>query len=120
MNGTPWGALRALPTPGRVAFAVACLALLAGAWVFRGHVVDDAYISYRYAEHVASGLGYVFNPGEPVEGASNLLWVLVLAGFHALGLHALPVSQVLGTLAALATLLFQLALSARLAGGRPS
>ena len=42
---------------------------------------DDAYISYRYAHNLARGEGLVFNPGERVEGYSNLLYVLLLAPF---------------------------------------
>lgn len=42
------------------------------------HVTDDAYISFRYAHHLASGDGLVFNPGEHVEGFSNPLWTIVL------------------------------------------
>jgi len=45
---------------------------------------DDAYISYRYARHLAEGEGLVFNPGERVEGFSNLLYVLLLAPAEAL------------------------------------
>jgi len=41
--------------------------------------LDDAYISYRYALNLVSGEGLVFNPGEKIEGYSNLLWVLVAA-----------------------------------------
>lgn len=41
---------------------------------------DDAYISYRYARNLVDGHGLVFNPGEAVEGYSNLLFVLVAAG----------------------------------------
>ncbi len=40
---------------------------------------DDAYISYRYAANLAEGHGLVFNPGEAVEGYSNLLFVLLSA-----------------------------------------
>ena len=40
---------------------------------------DDAYISYRYAENLASGHGLVFNPGERVEGYSNFLYVVLIA-----------------------------------------
>ncbi len=40
---------------------------------------DDAYISYRYAANLVQGHGLVFNPGEAVEGYSNLLFVLVAA-----------------------------------------
>lgn len=41
--------------------------------------LDDAYISYRYAENLARGEGLVFNPGERVEGYSNFLYVLAVA-----------------------------------------
>src|SRR5262245_41845498 len=44
------------------------------------YVVDDAYISFRYAKNLADGQGFVFNAGSPVEGVTNLLWTLVLAG----------------------------------------
>jgi hypothetical protein len=37
---------------------------------------DDAYISFRYADHLVRGEGLVFNPGERVEGYSNFLWTL--------------------------------------------
>ena len=46
-----------------------------------GHMgTDDAYISFRYAKHLAEGHGLVYNPGERVEGYSNLLYVILLAG----------------------------------------
>lgn len=41
--------------------------------------LDDGYIGYRYAENLAHGEGLVFNPGERVEGYSNLLFVLAVA-----------------------------------------
>ncbi len=58
--------------------AVAWLALAASWWF----VCDDAWISFRYAWQLAHGRGLVFNPGAtpPVEGYSNLLWVLLAAG----------------------------------------
>jgi hypothetical protein len=40
---------------------------------------DDAYIAYRYARNLAEGRGLVFNPGERVEGYSNLLYVLLVS-----------------------------------------
>jgi len=42
---------------------------------------DDAYISYRYARNLADGHGLVFNPGEKVEGYSNLLYILFVLAF---------------------------------------
>lgn len=55
--------------------------------------VDDAYISYRYSQNLASGHGLVWNPGEdPVEGYTNFLWVIVGAVVTKLGLP-LPLSM---------------------------
>jgi arabinofuranosyltransferase len=60
------------------------LGLAAGTFWF---VCDDAYISFRYARHLAQGMGLRFNPGEspPVEGYSNLLWVLIAAASEQVG-----------------------------------
>jgi hypothetical protein len=48
--------------------------------------VDDAYISYRYAQNLVAGNGLVWNPGERVEGYSNFLWTLLMAVGLKLGL----------------------------------
>ena len=45
------------------------------AWSTLETVVDDAFISGRYALHGAEGWGWVYNAGEPaIEGYSNLIW----------------------------------------------
>jgi arabinofuranosyltransferase len=73
--------------------------LLVLAWRF-AWLCDDAFISFRYARHLAAGGGLAFNLGErpPVEGYSDLLWVLALAPFEALGLEAPNVAPVLSAL----------------------
>ena len=87
--------------PGRLLVALGWLAAVGWiAWLFRVHAhhfVDDAYIVFRYAEHVRSGLGFVWNPGEPpVEGISDLGWMLTLLPFA--GTAALPaLAKLLGT-----------------------
>jgi arabinofuranosyltransferase len=43
-----------------------------GSWI-----LDDAYISFRYALNALLGNGFVFNPGERVEGYTNFLWMLL-------------------------------------------
>src|SRR5690348_12504444 len=51
------------------------------------YMPDDAYITYRYAENLATGHGLVFNAATPpVEGYSNLLWILLLALLAQFGL----------------------------------
>ncbi|TGN03301.1 hypothetical protein [Leptospira dzoumogneensis] len=42
-------------------------------------IQDDAYISYRYAENFANGIGLVFNQGEHVEGYTNFLWTVIIS-----------------------------------------
>ncbi len=70
-------------------FLLACvvataLFLLICGWKFpapRCGFVEDTYISFRYARNLAEGNGLVWNVGEkPVEGFTNLLWVVELAG----------------------------------------
>jgi arabinofuranosyltransferase len=41
--------------------------------------VDDVFISLRIAKNAAAGNGFVYNPGELVEGHSDPLWVAALA-----------------------------------------
>ena len=50
------------------------------AW-FWSYSIDDAFVTFRYAENFVNGHGFVFNPGDaPVEGYSNFLWLLILSG----------------------------------------
>ena len=41
-------------------------------------VIDDAFITFRYARNVLSGNGLVYNPGEPVFGITTPLFVAVI------------------------------------------
>jgi peptidoglycan/LPS O-acetylase OafA/YrhL len=54
---------------------------------------EDAMISMRYARHVADGHGFVWNVGEPpIEGFTNLLWVLWMSVAHRMGLSESKIS----------------------------
>jgi len=66
---------------------------------------DDSFISFRYARNLAAGQGLVFNPGERVEGITNLLWTLLLGLGIALGGSAPAVAHVLDLVAGSAALL---------------
>ncbi len=72
-------------------------ALLVGRFWF---TCDDAYITFRYAKHLARGDGLIFNPGESpaVEGFSNLLWALFLAVPEALGASVPLIANVVSAL----------------------
>ena len=68
--------------------------------------IDDAFISFRYARHLASGHGLAFNLNEPaVEGYSSLAWVLILAAGARAGIGLPALSQILGLLLGAGTLL---------------
>ena len=56
-----------------------------------GFTIDDAFISIRYARHLASGAGYRFNSdGAATDGVTPLPWPFVLAPFaHASALEVL-------------------------------
>lgn len=75
------------------------LATLAGLLAHAGvyaFLTDDAFISFRYAKNFSEGYGLVFNPGlERVEGYTNFLWVMILAGFNTVGLAPETVAPVL-------------------------
>src|SRR5207245_1217429 len=75
----------------------------------------DAWISFRYARNLLAGHGLVFNPGDAVEGYSNLLWVLLSATGMAAGLDPLLWARILGFLSAAATALLLPGVARRLA-----
>lgn len=55
-------------------------------WLW-GHPVEDAAMLFTYSENIADGEGIVYNPGgERVDGASDLLLALLLAGLKLLGI----------------------------------
>ena len=57
---------------------------------------DDAFISFRYALNLVDGHGLVYNPGERVEGFTNLLWTVLLALPLSVGIDPVAASSALG------------------------
>jgi arabinofuranosyltransferase len=103
MTRTPAPDRRAHALPARAdaaltAAIVATYVLLSWFLIWTYVPVDDAFIGFRYARNVASGLGPVFNPGERVEGYSSLSWVLILAAGERLGFSLPQLSKGLGLL----------------------
>ena len=79
--------LRPRPHTAIVVCIVLSLPLLLAHAYHYSFLTDDAFISFRYARNLSDGFGLVFNPGhERVEGYTNFLWVLILAGLNSLGL----------------------------------
>lgn len=85
----------------RQAAPLAALLMAVHAWTYWGAgPLDDDFICYRYARNLLAGDGLVFQPGELIEGFTNPLWVLLLAGALKLGIEPTFFSQVIGLLAA--------------------
>lgn len=106
--------------PGRGWIRGALLVPIAAALVIHSlvfdFVCDDAYISFVYARNLADHGQLVFNLGERVEGYTNFLWTVLLAGFMKLGVAPEIASRVLGTGFGIATLVVVARLMRRLRG----
>ncbi len=72
--------------------------LLAHAWHYMPFLSDDSLISMRYSQRLVEGHGLTWTEGTPVEGYSNLLWVLIVALPHWLGADLVTTVRALGLL----------------------
>lgn len=71
-------------------FALIGLALILRLYLFLsiGYTADDALITFRYAENLASGHGFVYNAGEKVLGTTAFLHTILIALFVKLGISS--------------------------------
>ncbi|QWF80210.1 hypothetical protein [Amycolatopsis sp. CA-230715] len=84
-------------------------------------VADDAYVTFRYALHIADGRGAVFNTGERVEGYGSFLWMVLLSLLKTVfGADIVTAASVLGVLCTLAAVVVAFVLVNRIvaAAGR--
>jgi hypothetical protein len=96
---------------GSLRLVIAAVSLATSLWFLAaehragafGFPLDDSWIHARFAENLATGHGFSFNPGEPSTGSTAPLWSLVLAGPIALGFGPVAGSKALGILFALLT-----------------
>jgi len=65
---------------------------------------DDALISLRYARRLLDGHGLTWTAGQPVEGYSNLLWVLMVAFVGLFGVDLVTAVRWLGVIGMIAVL----------------
>lgn len=98
-----------------LALALAILAIELGA--FRDVFVDDAFITFRYSQHLAHGHGFVWNVGDrPIEGYTNFLWMLMNAAGERMGADPMIVSRVAGGILLVAGLFAVRALAVTVTG----
>jgi hypothetical protein len=97
-------------TLGVLAMAALVVVLAALTWAF---MMDDAYIGLRYLQNLLDGKGLVFNPGDRIEGITNIGWVIVLVG-PALVLGPIMAAKIVGSLLLVASLAGTALLTVRL------
>lgn len=100
--------------------ALAAVVLAAYGWhcLAVSYVVDDAFITFRYARNFVAGNGLVYNLGERVEGYTNFFWAMLLSGLVWIKptTDFLPLAQALGVTFGAATIALVVWFSVRLHG----
>jgi hypothetical protein len=80
-------------------------------------VCDDIFITFRYADQFLAGNGWVYNPGERVEGYTHFLWLMIVTVARQIGADPVATVTFVGILSFAATLLGFAWISCRLAPG---
>ncbi len=84
-------------TSKRLIFLASAIVYFVYIFVFWNYSIDDAFITFKYAENFADGYGLVFNIGDkPVEGYSNFLWLLLLSILYKIGLPTCLSAKLIG------------------------
>lgn len=85
----------------------------------RGRPEEDAAMLLRYSQHLAEGRGIVWNVGEkPVDGATDFLFMVLVAGVRGLGASLEAAARGIGFLAHGTTVLLVFFGARRLGAGR--
>ncbi len=110
LDGTP------LPREMALVFGLwlPALVLAVNLWRVHAFTIDDSFISYRYARNLAHGLGLVYNAGERIEGYTNFLFTVILAGGIKVGLDPEMLSKGIGVASAFGALGLTYAISGRI------
>jgi hypothetical protein len=89
-----WAILESVISGALLTFALVVFARqIAAVW---GFTVDDSFITFRYSQNIANGLGPIFSAGSRDEGYTSPLWMLLLVLPHAIGLSAELFSKIVG------------------------
>ncbi len=74
--------------------------------IFFEFTVDDAFISFRYAENFTAGQNLVWNINfSPVEGYTNFLWIIILSLIKSFGISIVLSSKLLGIISGFLTII---------------
>lgn len=85
-------------------------------WFYLPYAQDDPYLTYRYAENIARGLGFVYNAGERVLGTTSPLYALILAALYPVSPNIPLTSNVISTASIAVAVLVAFVLARQLTG----
>jgi hypothetical protein len=81
--------------------------LLHSAWIaYTGYVAEDAFITFRFAQNLADGQGFTYNPEQRIYGTTTPLFTLLMALWGLLWKDPVPGAWLFNLLAALGTTFF--------------
>jgi hypothetical protein len=85
-----------------ISIAIAVIFLVSAFLILRsGHLHEDAYILFQYSKNLSTGKGIVFDQvSGPTEGATDFLWMAILAVFNRLGIDLGSAAAILNSLGA--------------------
>jgi len=73
---------------------------------FIPHTYEDAFITFKYSENFANGLGLVYNAGEKVYGTTTPFFAIILAFFKYFGISCIISSLIINLISESITSLF--------------
>lgn len=86
--------------------------------VYSGYAQEDAFITFRFARNLADGLGFAYNPHEPIYGSTTPLLTLMLALWLRLARDPLLGARLIGLISAALYLFFSARSVEALGGSR--
>ncbi len=84
-----------------VVLVIGLVGLLTAA--FWDYTQDDVFITYTYSRNLAQGNGFVFNPGERVQGTTTPLYTFLMAGVYLVTRDMLHAGNVISAILLLIT-----------------
>ncbi|MDP2936834.1 MAG: hypothetical protein Q8O86_10135 [Dehalococcoidia bacterium] len=91
--------MRQLTSAQGIGFLIVLVTGLVVGILLRASTFDDPWITYRVAENLAAGNGFVYNQGEQVMVTTSPLYTLVLGALSLIGLDVPATSTVISILA---------------------
>lgn len=89
----------------KIIYLIVAICLFSGGvYIFLPFLADDSLITLRYAKRFVDLGELTWTAGKEVEGYTNLLWLLVCAGFYALNIDLITAARLIGVVSVIGVL----------------